>query len=68
MYQGMDAGEGDPVHDVRVLAEERLAAGPTASDPFTICGLMIDALADDARATTLAETWCRDYLAALKSL
>ncbi len=68
MYAGMDLGEADPVHAVRVYALERLEAGPRSSDPFTVCAMMIDALPGDGRATTLATTWCEMYLRTLQQL
>jgi hypothetical protein len=68
MYEGMDAGGTDPVHVARVRAQHCLNAGAKSSDPFTICGLMIEALPADERATTLATSWCQMYLEALQGL
>jgi hypothetical protein len=43
-------------------------SGARLADPFVICGEMSDALPDDARAVTLATSWCEEYLAALREL
>jgi hypothetical protein len=69
MYAGMDTGsEHDPVHTARVRAQECLDAGPKPSDPFTVAGMMIDALPGDPRANTLALPWLEDYVRALRQL
>jgi len=69
MYAGMDTGSDlDPVHTARVKAQECLAAGPKPSDPFTVAGMMIDALPGDSRAINLAAPWLDEYLRELQRL
>jgi hypothetical protein len=65
MYEGMDAGPGDPVHDVREKARELLNAGPTKDDPLTIADQIAAALPGDSRAAALGEKW-REELQRLK--
>jgi hypothetical protein len=57
MYAGMDSGEGDPVHAIRVHAREMLAVGPTPDDPFIIGEEMAGALPEDRGAAGLCDTW-----------
>lgn len=65
----MDTGlASDPVHLARVHAQECLDAGPKPSDPFTVVGMMIEALPLDPRAVSLADSWLREYLDELKAL
>jgi hypothetical protein len=59
MYEGIDTGENDPVHEAREKAKEFLRDGPKRSDPFVIAGMMAEALPGDRRATSLAEDWNR---------
>jgi hypothetical protein len=68
MYEGMDRGPGDPVHAARVRAQECLAADPKPSDPFTVAGMMIDALPYDSRGTNLALPWLDEYVRELRRL
>lgn len=68
LYAGLDAGEGDPVHSARIQAQEFLKVGPKTSDPFTIAGMMIDALPFDERAVNLALPWLEEYLRELRRL
>ena len=44
MYEGMDTGPGDPVHAVRMKAQEFLDAGPTDEHPPTIVKMIGQAL------------------------
>ena len=57
MYEGMDAGPGDPVHAVRMKAQEFLDAGPTDEHPPTIIKMIGQALPNDSRAATLEQSW-----------
>ena len=66
MYAGIDSGEGDPVHAVRVKARQLLEAGPTRDDPFTIAEEIAQALPGDGRAASLGGIW-RDQLHRLES-
>jgi hypothetical protein len=68
MYAGMDAGEGDPVHTVRVYAQERLSAGAKPSDPFTVCAMISDALPEDRHAFNLVLSWLDEYVRVLRRL
>ena len=68
MYEGIDAGPSDPVHAVRVRAQELLDAGPSPSDAFVIAGMMAEALPGDTRAASLALSWSEKYLEAVRSL
>jgi hypothetical protein len=68
MYAGIDTGKSDPVHPVRVQAQEFLDAGPKASDPFTVCAMIMDALPWDQHALNLVLTWLDEYLSALRRL
>jgi len=68
-YAGIDAGErwGDPVHAARVRAQEFPREGPKPSDPFTIAGIVIDALPADERAVRQSlASWLDEYLLALR--
>ena len=65
MYAGIDAGEDDPVHPVRIRARLLFDAGPTRDDPFTIAEQIAAALPGDRRAATLGEAW-RDELRRLE--
>ncbi len=64
MYAGIDIGEGDPVHAVRMKALDLLQTGPTRNDPFTIADEIAAALPGDNRAARLSEMW-RDELSRL---
>lgn len=57
MYEGMDTGPGDPVHDVRMKAQGFLDAGPTDEHPPIICKMIAEALPNDPRAATLEQSW-----------
>ncbi len=57
MYEGMDAGPGDPVHAVRMKAQEFLNAGATDEHPRIIIKMIAEALPNDPRAATLEQTW-----------
>jgi hypothetical protein len=65
-YAGTDSGESDPVHDVRVRAQQMLHAGPTRQDPFTIAEMLANALPNDERAAVLGDDW-RDELSRIES-
>jgi TIR domain len=57
MYEGMDTGPGDPVHAVRMKAQEFLDGGPTDEDPPVIVKMIGEALPNDPRAATLEQSW-----------
>ena len=57
MYEGMDAGPGDPVHAVRMKAQEFLDAGATDEHPPIIIKMIAEALPNDPRAATLEQSW-----------
>lgn len=57
MYEGMDTGPGDPVHAVRMKAQELLHAGPTDEHPPIIVKMIGEALPNDPRAATLDRSW-----------
>ena len=57
MYEGMDTGPGDPVHAVRMKAQEFLDAGPTDEHPPIICKMIAEALPNDPQAGTLGQSW-----------
>lgn len=66
MYDGIDAGPGDPIHAARVRAQEILATGPTRADPLLIAGMIAEALPGDERAARLALSWSDKYLEAVR--
>lgn len=67
MYKGIDTGQGDPVHDALMKAQELLKAGPiTRSDPFIVVGMLTDALPGDERAAALADSWTESYTRATR--
>jgi hypothetical protein len=57
MYEGMDAGPGDPVHAVRMKAQEFLDAGATDEHPRIVIKMIAEALPNDPRAVTLEQSW-----------
>jgi hypothetical protein len=57
MYEGMDAGPSDPVHAVRMKAQEFLDAGATDEHPPIIIKMIAEALPNDPRAATLEQSW-----------
>jgi hypothetical protein len=57
IYEGTNAGEGDPVHAVLAHAREMLVVGPTTGDPFTICREIANALPQDQQAAGLCDNW-----------
>ena len=56
-YEGIDAGPGDPVHAVRMRAQEFLDAGPTNEHPPIISRMIAEALPNDRRVATLGQSW-----------